>query len=826
LGLYLQDKDVEFLRTLHASATAHLNYTLARLDADGDFLLEHRSYLAGGSTPLEDVGFNAMFAIDMASLSMLCVELRLPIDALYWYQGMLTISRQLVRVSYDAKSGAFHSYDNQSARRDASIQPLSALPTFFRSATGDNVANAVTRNYVLRGRDQSGATPYDAATSSPAFVDTEAARRLAALATLSVVDANGYDDAALGFAGRVRNPVGGDYAPYFECLLQNEGYRTFIPRTVELHVLSGIAARSGLIDREVVTQLDAAIHHIETHLSTRRSVEPVAYADADGLEQSVRRVYMTLSEMRGWWRKHELFTPVDRRRIPGFDANAAFDMLATQTITLLRQIETDISRARSSALGFDVTAVLKSDQVAPGSPIRYRIGLSSLISPIGVKSVHVLCQQKREAIQESDEPVVVRPGSGREYEFSFKPRSAPMSTLIPVEMTVDVALADGRRLQYHFHHGVFISPPVTFEVVFPRGDTALGGSLPVALQIDKHVEKSVRVNTEWFSPSGLRLKEGKSLEVTIPQDEKRIEVPLTILLPANARPGAFPFVFKLFESAQERGTIRSSLFKHYNWLFLGPLPDNGGLTGEHPPERGINLLATYPGLDGNINWATLPQRMYEVSGRVNMAEALPTHSVGYLYTAIKSEWELQTSVTLASQSPAMLLVNGDPILAVGPDEVGTFKNSNIVLQPGLNNILIKVAAAEQRNMFMQIGDGDNMAGDEFGNNLYELVDGYAEFVERSRNQFAATDANRLVTLTYSNPKANSVAVIGSFNGWSPVDTSMRKATGGTWEISLHLPPGRYAYRLLIDNDEQILDPSNSIQEPDGYGGMNSILFVR
>ena len=159
-------------------------------------------------------------------------------------------------------------------------------------------------------------------------------------------------------------------------------------------------------------------------------------------------------------------------------------------------------------------------------------------------------------------------------------------------------------------------------------------------------------------------------------------------------------------------------------------------------------------------------------------------------------------------------------------EVGPYKRASVVLQQGVNNVLIKVAARDSKNIFFQLGGPDDLAADEFNNDLWELVDGYAEFIARSRNEFDPTATSRLVTLSYTSAAANSVAVIGSFNGWSPVDTSMRRSQNGQWEISLHLPPGRYAYRFLINNDEQVLDPLCSIKEPDGYGGMNSVLFVR
>jgi len=120
-----------------------------------------------------------------------------------------------------------------------------------------------------------------------------------------------------------------------------------------------------------------------------------------------------------------------------------------------------------------------------------------------------------------------------------------------------------------------------------------------------------------------------------------------------------------------------------------------------------------------------------------------------------------------------------------------------------------------------------MTSDEFNNNLWELVDGYDEL--RSRRAESADDkgeTQRRITLTYHDPNANSVAVVGNFNGWSPANSGLHKNKYGDWEINLYLSPGRYAYRFLINNSDEVLDPNSTVQEPDGYGSRNSVLFVQ
>ncbi len=69
----------------------------------------------------------------------------------------------------------------------------------------------------------------------------------------------------------------------------------------------------------------------------------------------------------------------------------------------------------------------------------------------------------------------------------------------------------------------------------------------------------------------------------------------------------------------------------------------------------------------------------------------------------------------------------------------------------------------------------------------------------------AEDQEAAVTLTYLGPNAKAVGVAGEFNNWRilPLDRS----ADGVWTKTLHLRPGQYAYKLVVD-DEWILDPKN------------------
>jgi diguanylate cyclase (GGDEF)-like protein len=72
----------------------------------------------------------------------------------------------------------------------------------------------------------------------------------------------------------------------------------------------------------------------------------------------------------------------------------------------------------------------------------------------------------------------------------------------------------------------------------------------------------------------------------------------------------------------------------------------------------------------------------------------------------------------------------------------------------------------------------------------------------------------------------SVHVIGDFNGWD------RTAEPMTWDsrkqcytLALFLAPGKYEYKLLLNNETMTVDPDNSESVYDGFDGRNSVLRI-
>jgi hypothetical protein len=307
-------------------------------------------------------------------------------------------------------------------------------------------------------------------------------------------------------------------------------------------------------------------------------------------------------------------------------------------------------------------------------------------------------------------------------------------------------------------------------------------------------------------------------------DDAQLNV--NVAVPSRMRPGAFPFFMKLYGDGIEQGVISGHMFKHYQWLFVGPFAaTEGGLDKVYPPERGINLHASYKGAIRQVSWMALPESSYRDHGMLDLTPLIPQVSTGFLYTVIKTEWPKQTTISFESTAPAVIFINGSEVVRLEEPTLGQRQRIPVSLAEGMNAVLIKLHSADHKRVYFQLGDEEDLTPDEFINSLTSLVDGYGDLVARAAGHDNDT-AQQVVTLTYSNPSARSVSVIGSFNGWSPINAGMRRNNRGDWELSLHLLPGRYSYRFLLNDQEQVLDPQTSDREPDGYGGENSILVVR
>ena len=78
--------------------------------------------------------------------------------------------------------------------------------------------------------------------------------------------------------------------------------------------------------------------------------------------------------------------------------------------------------------------------------------------------------------------------------------------------------------------------------------------------------------------------------------------------------------------------------------------------------------------------------------------------------------------------------------------------------------------------------------------------------------------------TFIAPNAQSVFLTGSFTQWQEHPIPMKKNRTGVWKTSLHLQPGTYHYRFLVDGEWQD-DPNCSLHVPNPFGSVDDVCIV-
>ncbi|MEE9132740.1 MAG: isoamylase early set domain-containing protein [Gemmatimonadota bacterium] len=75
------------------------------------------------------------------------------------------------------------------------------------------------------------------------------------------------------------------------------------------------------------------------------------------------------------------------------------------------------------------------------------------------------------------------------------------------------------------------------------------------------------------------------------------------------------------------------------------------------------------------------------------------------------------------------------------------------------------------------------------------------------------------------PSANTVAVAGDFNDWSPNMVLTDPEGDGIWTGRVALKPGVHQYMFVIDGTQWTTDPRADRYTDDGFGNRNAVLVI-
>lgn len=173
---------------------------------------------------------------------------------------------------------------------------------------------------------------------------------------------------------------------------------------------------------------------------------------------------------------------------------------------------------------------------------------------------------------------------------------------------------------------------------------------------------------------------------------------LLLAIPLQAQVAADAYVNK----GSRLATIRATLALHGlhdlsgDWHYAGPFdnPDRKGFDTIYPPEKGVDLKATYNGKGGvTVAWKKLegfePGKMVDLR---RIFRRTPNDAVVYLYHAFESEKAMTLSLSLGSDDTLTLWCNGERVIHEDHERAavtGQFQ-AEWKIKPGKNELLAKV----------------------------------------------------------------------------------------------------------------------------------------
>lgn len=96
-----------------------------------------------------------------------------------------------------------------------------------------------------------------------------------------------------------------------------------------------------------------------------------------------------------------------------------------------------------------------------------------------------------------------------------------------------------------------------------------------------------------------------------------------------------------------------------------------------------------------------------------------------------------------------------------------------------------------------------------------------------RRELLSAAQEQKIVLQYEAPGANEVGLVGDFNDWGQRQVPIRaKRVEDRWVFEIALEPGRYQYAFVVDGKKWLPDPHSAGIIPDGFGGLNSVMYIQ
>lgn len=155
------------------------------------------------------------------------------------------------------------------------------------------------------------------------------------------------------------------------------------------------------------------------------------------------------------------------------------------------------------------------------------------------------------------------------------------------------------------------------------------------------------------------------------------------------------------------------------WMVVGPF-DNSNKSAfdkAYPPEKGVDLKATYEGKKGPVTW--IEHTTADPYGMVDLNKVIGKNMgvVGYGFAVIEAKDERRVHIRAGSNNAVKLFLNGQQIFFREEYHHGMRMDQHIgvgTLKAGRNEILIKVCQNEQTDSWAQLWSFQLRVCDDLG----------------------------------------------------------------------------------------------------------------
>ena len=591
-----------------------------------------------------------------------------------------------------------------------------------------------------------------------------------------------------------------------------------------------------LLDRESfavsgeMSALKAGVDSLGRALAAETfDVESFAGATAlvNGLMARIERFASLLAQPKERWRvaddaKWRRLSPRTKRLV-----------LETCPIALaeLVGVKARFAERLEAGTGIAFALSLPEDPVLKGEPVAFTAVFESPREALSISDAVLRIGDLGWTVVEKGATASAAPGSPLRFAGTLALPPLEEPGIVPLSAALEIR-AGGRLMELRRRESVVLAPPYRVSIDLPAGRRLGSEPLPVAVTVRHRLDHDIRGTVEGTFMKELETTPALPAHFLASASRDRTDLVVAVSPKERLSPGRYPFSLSVSLDAGTIARFDESLVYPFRWLYLGPM------TAEEAFRRGPDfqrdLFGRYStGGATGVRWREAADDAYDTDGAVCPGR-LPGAADGnctLLYTTVDAPGRMKLRWSIETANTVSIWINGSPTLPGGPAAGSASPREPVEIRKGPNSILVAACwNGAPGSILFELTDENGYPAAGLGNELETILDGFDRLLAPDPAPEAAPEdpEKRMRQLAFSLalPGASEVSLIGSFNNWDPAATPMKRDEAGVWRAALVLKPGRYPYKFYVDRKSKIVDPANAVTEPDGFGGLNSVLEVK